>query len=187
VYYSSVRVLAFVLGVAALAFAFAFAPSEAAADDAGAKRARVVFEVPAGVTALTVVFDGAQVPVGSMTMGVFMIDPGDHVVSARGMCDGKEVTYEARFHFEPGDFRMVQLPMAEVPSPPPQESGCLVPSRTEEDMRACVAVKNAPPQGCGACAIGSSPARSRSPLWLGVLPIVTIARRLARRRRAAAR
>jgi hypothetical protein len=166
------------------ALAFVLAPFTAAAQDAGAKRARVIFEPPPGVTALTVSFDGALVPLGSMTMGVFIIDPGDHVVSARGMRAGKEVAYEARFHFEPGDFFTVQLPMAEVPEPPPQEQGCLVPSRTEEDMKACVAVKNAPQQGCGACAVGNSAARAPSPVWLGVLPIVALARRLTRRRRA---
>jgi hypothetical protein len=146
------------------------------------KKSRVIFEAPVNVEALSVTFDGASVPVASMTTRAFTIEPGDHVVVARGMRDGKEVAYEARFHFEPGDFFTVQLPMAEVPAPAPQESGCLVPSHTEEELRACVAVRNAPQQGCGACVIAhTSP--SLPPALLVVLPIVAIARRLSRRSR----
>ncbi len=165
----------------------ATSPSDAGGDGFGvlaSNKARVVFTAPDGVQGLSVKFDGHPVRINTMTTRAFTIDPGIHSVSATGIRGGVEVAYEARFQVDPGEFVKLPLPMTEVNAAPPEGPGCLSPSRTEEDVKACIAAKTPAQSGCGGCVV--SPAEPAPPLGLLVLiPFAAIARRLTRRRRDA--
>ncbi len=167
-------------------------PAAPSASDAGgdgfgvlaSNKARVIFTAPEGVQGLSVKFDGHPVRVTTMTTRAFTIEPGIHSVSATGIRGGVEVAYEARFQVDPGEFVRLPLPMTEVNAAPPEGPGCLSPSRTEEDVKACIAARTPAQSGCGACVV--SAAQPAPPLGLMVLvPLVLIARRLTRRRRRA--
>ena len=141
-------------------------------------KARVIFAAPEGVQGLSVKFDGHPVPVGTMTTRAFTIDPGVHSVSATGMKDGREVAYEARFQVDAGEFVRLPLPMTEVSAASHQEQGCLSPSRTEEDVKACVAARTPAQSGCGACLI--APAEPPPMMVVFVLPLAAFMRRRTR-------
>ena len=159
--------------------------SDAGGDGFGvvaSNKARVIFAAPDGVEGLSVKFDGHPVKINTMTTRAFTIDAGIHSVSATGMRGGVEVAYEARFQVDPGEFVRLPLPMTEVTAAPPKESGCLSPSRTEDDVKACIAARTPAQSGCGACVV--APSQSAPPLGLVVLvPFLAVARRLMRRRR----
>jgi hypothetical protein len=161
---------------------------ETSGSQPGSQKARVTFTPPADVKGLSVTFDGARVPVGSMATRAFTIEPGRHKVHATGIRAGNEVAYEAEFQIEPGQFVLIALPMTEVAgaSGSPQASGCLSPTKTEEEVNQCIAAKVPPQSGCGTCLVAPPRSAEPTPLtaWLLLaLPLVA----LWRRRRTAAR
>jgi hypothetical protein len=147
----------------------------------------VTFVPPTDTTDLHVTFDARPVATESLTKK-FSVDPGRHIVHAEGLTRGMPTVFEEKLEIGPRDVVSVRLVM----KPPPEKcltcasplAECLRGSKSEAELRTCIAKNDASQQrsGCRACVV--APVESGASGLLALFPLIVFCMRRVTRHAA---